>query len=68
MSLFWANVFFSSILDVLFVGIDLYLIISVYGAVDSAIDKIITSNNRSTLDRNSIRIQPAGYLGDVHIG
>ena len=68
MSLFWANVFFSSILDVLFVGIDLYLIISVYGEVDSAIDKIITSNNRSTLDRNSIRFQPAGYLGDVHIG
>ena len=49
-SIFWANVFFASTLDVLFVGLDLYLIISVYGGVDSAIDDIITSNSRSTLE------------------
>ena len=49
-SIFWANVFFASAIDVLFVGIDLYLIISVYGGVESAIDEIITSSNRSTLE------------------
>lgn len=49
-SIFWANVFFASAIDVFFVGIDLYLIISVYGGVESAIDEIITSNNRSTLE------------------
>ena len=49
-SIFWANVFFASTIDVLFVGIDLYLIVSVYGGVDSAIDDIITSNNRSSLE------------------
>ena len=49
-SIFWANVFFTSTIDVLFVGIDLYLIVSVYGGVESAIDEIITSNNRSSLE------------------
>ena len=49
-SIFWANVFFASAIDVFFVGIDLYLIVSVYGGVDSAIDEIITSSNRSTLE------------------
>ena len=49
-SIFWANVFFAFAIDVFFVGIDLFLIISVYGGVESAIDEIITSNNRSTLE------------------
>ena len=49
-SIFWANVFFAITLDILFFGIDLYLIISVYGGVESAIDEIITSTNRSTLE------------------
>jgi hypothetical protein len=49
-SIFWSNVFFAFAIDVFFVGIDLYLIISVYGGVESAIDEIITSTNRSTLE------------------
>ena len=49
-SIFWANVFFASILDALFVVLDLYLIVSVYGGVESAIDDIITSQNRSSLE------------------
>ena len=49
-SIFWANVFFAFAIDIFFVGIDLFLIISVYGGVESAIDEIITSNNRSTLE------------------
>lgn len=49
-SIFWANVSFASAIDVFFVGIDLYLLVSVYGGVESAIDEIITSNNRSTLE------------------
>ena len=36
-SIFWASVFFAFILDVLFVGLDLYLIVSVYVGVSAAI-------------------------------
>ena len=37
-SIFWASIFFTFILDVLFVGLDLYLIVSVYVGVSAAID------------------------------
>ena len=49
-SIFWANVFFAFILDVLFAVLDLYLLVTVYGGVDSAIDDIIISNDRSSLE------------------
>ena len=48
-SIFWANVLFAVILDVAFVGLDFYLIVSVYSGVDDAI-RAITSNTRSALE------------------
>ena len=47
-SIFWANIFFATILDMLSVVLDLYLIVSVYRGVDDAI-AAITSNRRSAL-------------------
>ena len=47
-SIFWANILFATILDMLYVALDLYLIVSVYQGVDDAI-AAITNNRRSAL-------------------
>ena len=48
-SIFWSNVFFAAIIDVLFVGLDLYLIVSVYTGVDDALRAIVSTGDRSAL-------------------
>ena len=48
-SIFWSNIFFAAIIDVLFVGLDLYLIVSVYTGVDDALRAIVSTGDRSAL-------------------
>ena len=58
-SIFWASVFFAFILDVIFVGLDLYLIVSVYVGVSAAID--MNSATEPFLDHTFV----FGMLGTV---
>lgn len=48
-SIFWANVIFAAVIDMLFIGVDLFLIVSVYRGVDDAISAIISTSDRSAL-------------------
>ena len=59
-SIFWANVFFAVIIDVLFVCLDLYLIIKVYRGVDGAL-RAIANINRTSLQNAFV----FGMLGTV---